>query len=290
MSKTPKPKYTVVPYPRVRQLMGHAMATIRDRNTITGLIEFDVTEPRRLMREHEAITGEKLSFTTYIIRCLGKAVGENKAVAACRKGKNKLIIFDDVGIVMVIEGETAGRKQLMMHVVKSAHTKSFREIHDEVAEARKKDPEKVREEQRTKLTKIFLYMPAFLVRRLIKVFMRNPLLKANRGGTVLVTALGMMGPKNRRAWPIIFTAMSLTVGVGTRFRAPGLVGDSIEPRDFLALTLHFDHDIIDGAPAARFIARLAELLESGFELPGGPTEVDSEVDQKDIYHVAAMAP
>ena len=289
MSRTPKPKHTVLPYPRERQFLDDAMTEARNRNTITGLIEFDVTEPRRLMKEHEALTGEKLSFTFYLVRCLGKAIGENKSVVAYRQGKNKLIIFDDVGISTVIEGESNGRKRPMMHQVKSAHTKSFREIQDELTEARKRDPEEVRKEQSTKLTKFFLYMPGFMRRRLIKVFSKNPFLKTARTGTVLVTALGMMGPKNRRAWPIIFGGMSLTIGVGTLFRAPGLVGDSIEPRDYLALTMHFDHDVIDGAPAARFVARLAELLESGFELPGGPTEVDSSVDQKAIYNVAAVA-
>jgi pyruvate/2-oxoglutarate dehydrogenase complex dihydrolipoamide acyltransferase (E2) component len=36
----------------------------------------------------------------------------------------------------------------------------------------------------------------------------------------------------------------------------------------LDLTLMFDHDVIDGAPAARFSARLIELMESahGLEL------------------------
>jgi pyruvate/2-oxoglutarate dehydrogenase complex dihydrolipoamide acyltransferase (E2) component len=32
------------------------------------------------------------------------------------------------------------------------------------------------------------------------------------------------------------------------------------------LTLVFDHDVIDGAPAARFVHRLAELIESGYGL------------------------
>jgi pyruvate/2-oxoglutarate dehydrogenase complex dihydrolipoamide acyltransferase (E2) component len=32
------------------------------------------------------------------------------------------------------------------------------------------------------------------------------------------------------------------------------------------LTVAFDHDIVDGAPAARFVKRLVELIESGYEL------------------------
>jgi pyruvate/2-oxoglutarate dehydrogenase complex dihydrolipoamide acyltransferase (E2) component len=34
------------------------------------------------------------------------------------------------------------------------------------------------------------------------------------------------------------------------------------------MTVSFDHDIIDGAPAARFTQRLRELVESGYGLPG----------------------
>lgn len=42
--------------------------------------------------------------------------------------------------------------------------------------------------------------------------------------------------------------------------------NKIEIRERLNLTLSFDYDIIDGAPAARFLARLKELVEDGFEL------------------------
>ena len=45
-----------------------------------------------------------------------------------------------------------------------------------------------------------------------------------------------------------------------------LVEGRIEPRERLSLTLVFDHDVIDGAPAARFARRLMELIESGYRL------------------------
>lgn len=37
-------------------------------------------------------------------------------------------------------------------------------------------------------------------------------------------------------------------------------------REFLCITLDFDHDIIDGAPAARFAQHLSDLIESGHGL------------------------
>ena len=43
-------------------------------------------------------------------------------------------------------------------------------------------------------------------------------------------------------------------------------------RDYLSLTISFDHDIIDGAPAARFTERLKELIESSYGLPDSTVE------------------
>ncbi len=45
----------------------------------------------------------------------------------------------------------------------------------------------------------------------------------------------------------------------------------IEPREILNLTVMFDHEIIDGAPAARFTHRLVELIESGYGLDEAQT-------------------
>jgi len=61
--------------------------------------------------------------------------------------------------------------------------------------------------------------------------------------------------------------------VGGIARKPGVVSDraggadgggrveQIEVRKMLALIFSVDHDVIDGAPAARFGARLAALIE-----------------------------
>ncbi len=49
-------------------------------------------------------------------------------------------------------------------------------------------------------------------------------------------------------------------------KRPGIVGNDIKIREFMTTSVLFDHDIVDGAPATRFISRLAELLESGFGL------------------------
>jgi pyruvate/2-oxoglutarate dehydrogenase complex dihydrolipoamide acyltransferase (E2) component len=37
-------------------------------------------------------------------------------------------------------------------------------------------------------------------------------------------------------------------------------------REYLSVTVTFDHDIVDGAPAARFTQRLTDLIERGYGL------------------------
>jgi pyruvate/2-oxoglutarate dehydrogenase complex dihydrolipoamide acyltransferase (E2) component len=50
---------------------------------------------------------------------------------------------------------------------------------------------------------------------------------------------------------------------------PAFVEGRVEPRELLNLTVSFDHDIIDGAPATRFVRRLVELIKSRYGLDEG---------------------
>ncbi len=51
-------------------------------HSMYGLLEVDVTVARRLIAEHKARTGETLSFTSFLVSCLARAVDEDKAVQA----------------------------------------------------------------------------------------------------------------------------------------------------------------------------------------------------------------
>lgn len=66
---------------------------------IHGLIEVNVSRACEFLREQKAKTGESLSFTAFLIACLGKAVDEHKAVQAIRLGRKHRILFDEVGIL-----------------------------------------------------------------------------------------------------------------------------------------------------------------------------------------------
>ena len=96
---------------------------------------------------------------------------------------------------------------------------------------------------------------------------KNPHWLKEMNGTVSLTAVGMFG--SGVGWGIPVTTYTLQVTLGGIAEKPGVVDGRIEVREMMSLTVSFDHDIVDGAPAARFIQRFKELIESGYGLCDG---------------------
>jgi pyruvate/2-oxoglutarate dehydrogenase complex dihydrolipoamide acyltransferase (E2) component len=252
--------YTVVPFPKMRRFSLDAGRLGRQKHVVHGLLEMDVTEARQAIREHKARTGESLSFTAFVITCLARAVDMNKEVQAQRNWRNQLIIFDDVDINTMIEVEMDDRKVPMPHIVKAANRKTFWEIHEEIRATQAK-PASTTE---SRFMRSFLLLP-WPVRRLFYwVVTRNPRLAREYTSSVLVTAVGMFGKGG--GWGIPMSSFPLTVTLGGVADKPGVVEGRIQVREFLDVTLSFDHDIIDGAPAARFTQHFRELVERGYGL------------------------
>jgi pyruvate/2-oxoglutarate dehydrogenase complex dihydrolipoamide acyltransferase (E2) component len=258
--------YQVVPYPKIRRWMAAMFRSVQHKPMIHGLIEVDVTRGRARLREHKANTGESLSFTAFLIACLAKAVDEHKAVQAYRKGSKHLILFDEVDVYTPIEHDMAGQKQVLPSIIRAANRKTLREIHHEIRAAQMQDMAKV--------LKRFQFPPTFLFRPYFWVYSwigrRYPQVWKKNVGTVGITAVGMFG--NGAGWGIPIPTPSLMVTVGGIGEKPVIVDGHIAMRDSLSMTISFDHDIIDGAPAARFTKRLKELIESGYGLPDSTVE------------------
>jgi hypothetical protein len=89
--------------------MAVAERSFQHEPMILGLTEVDVTRARAHLRDHKAKTGESLSFTAFIIAWVGKAVDENKAVHAYRKGRKHLVLFDKVDVATRCPGSTLHR-------------------------------------------------------------------------------------------------------------------------------------------------------------------------------------
>jgi len=86
------------------------------------------------------------------------------------------------------------------------------------------------------------------------------------GGTFTVTSLGSFGID--AFTPLINPPEAAIVGIGRIREKPAVTDEGIVPRPLLTLSLVFDHRIVDGAPAARFLQRVTELIERLDETTG----------------------
>jgi pyruvate/2-oxoglutarate dehydrogenase complex dihydrolipoamide acyltransferase (E2) component len=265
--------YRMAPFPKFRRFEAIMLRSIKRMPMIHGLLEVDVTRARAHLREHKAKTGETLSFTAFIITCLAKAVDENKAVQAYRKGRNRLILFEDVNVNTQIERELDGQKSAIPYTVRAANRKTLREIHHEIRAAQVQDVAQAVEGMGFKA---FPFLPTVLFRIgwwvLWRIGRTSPRVWTKYMGTVGITAVGMFG--KGAGWGIPLTGHTLYITLGGITEKPGVVDGQIAIREYLSLTISFDHSIVDGAPAARFIGRLKDLIESGYGLEGSAIQLE----------------
>ena len=85
-----------------------------------------------------------------------------------------------------------------------------------------------------------------------------------QGGTFTVTSLGMYGVDGFT--PILNAPQTGILGVGRIYEAVGWEGDTPVRRRRMRLSLTWDHRVIDGAPAAQFLATVREYLEAPYRL------------------------
>jgi pyruvate/2-oxoglutarate dehydrogenase complex dihydrolipoamide acyltransferase (E2) component len=113
--------YTILPFPRSRQVVVDAGRLGVRCPLIFGLLEFDVTLARIYIRDHKTETGETLSFTAFISNCLAQAIALDPSAQAYRDWRNRLIIFHDVDVVTMIEAEHNG--VAIPHIIRNANRK-----------------------------------------------------------------------------------------------------------------------------------------------------------------------
>jgi pyruvate dehydrogenase E2 component (dihydrolipoamide acetyltransferase) len=85
------------------------------------------------------------------------------------------------------------------------------------------------------------------------------------GGTFTLTNLGMYGVD--AFTPIINLPEVAILGVGRIRSQPAVRDGQVVVRQMCTLSLAFDHRLVDGAPAARFLGRIAQLVENPYPFP-----------------------
>ena len=253
-------------FPKTRIASIDVYSVGKKKHHVAGLIAVDVTESREKIKAYKRDTGN-ISFTAWIIKVICLTIKEHKFVAAFLKSKHKLVIFEDINVSLVIEKNLNGNRVPIPLIIDKAQEKSIEQITQQISEARNKafgEENIVLHRGSSRMERLYYNLPGFIRRFFWRWMLRHPVFAFNKMGNVAITSVGMMG--NVQGWFIPASVHPVCFGVGAISKQPKVVVDKIEIREILHMTVLLDHDVIDGAPMARFISDLVNNIEKGLGL------------------------
>jgi pyruvate dehydrogenase E2 component (dihydrolipoamide acetyltransferase) len=221
-----------IPFAGIRKAVAqNVTASYQQAPHVTLNAEVDMTEcvafRNSIVKSIEERYGVRVSYTDIIVKAAARAI-EDKPLANATLQGDQIVIHDqiNIGVATAIEGG------LVVPVVKNVTSKSIPQISKEIKElvARARAGQAGGDDF--------------------------------RGGTFTVTNLGAYGIDSFS--PIITPGQSMILGVCRIAEKPAVVNGEIKIRSMMNLSLSFDHRIVDGAPAAEYLARLREILESPY--------------------------
>jgi len=223
-----------VPLKGIKKVVAERMASSwHTAPRVTQVMEVDMTEVVRLRDENQAdwdSKGVRVSLNDILIRAVSQALTEHPEINSSLKGE-EIEFYGNVNMGIAVATE----RGLVVPVLRNAHQKCLLDISRESSLLL----------QKTQEGKIGPDELCF--------------------GTFTITNLGTFGIDFFT--PIINQPESAILGVGKLDRKVKVVeGDKIAIRSVMNLCLAFDHRVIDGAPAARFLSRVKEILENPEEI------------------------
>lgn len=227
---------TSEPMTRLRKVLAErAVASMQQSAQLTTVVEVDVTAIAqlrdRVKADFLAKTGNKLSFMPFFTLAAAEALRAHPKINSTVEGEN-IVYHDGENISFAVDTE----RGLLTPVLRNTASMSISQLAAQIADMA----------ERT----------------------RNNQLKPDElaGGTFTVTNTGSRGALFDT--PVVFLPQSAILGTGIVTKRPAVVKDAagneaIAIRSMVYLALSYDHRIIDGADASRYLADVKTRLEAG---------------------------
>ncbi|NUH43044.1 2-oxoglutarate dehydrogenase, E2 component, dihydrolipoamide succinyltransferase [Streptomyces samsunensis] len=231
--------------PRMRKVIGdNMMKALHSQAQLTSVIEVDVTRVMRLRAQAKESfaqrEGVKLSPMPFFVKAAVQALKAHPAInARINEDDNTITYFDVENVGIAVDAE----KGLMTPVIKNAGDLN-------IAGLAKKTAELAGKVRSNKITPDEVSGATFTISN-----------TGSRGAlfdTIIV-------PPNQVA----------ILGIGATVKRPVVInhpelGETIAVRDMTYVALSYDHRLVDGADAARYLTAVKEILEAGeFEVDLG---------------------
>jgi len=224
---------TTQPMSRLRKVLAErAVASMQATAQLTTVVEVDVTKLANyrdtVKADFQSKTGDKLSFLPFFALAAAEALQSNPVINATVDG-DQIVYPASENLSIAVDTE----RGLLTPVLRDAASKNLAQIAHEIAD--------------------------------LAARTRNNKLKPDElaGGTFTLTNTGSRGALFDT--PVVFLPQSAILGTGVVVKRPGLVTvdgkDAIAIRSYVYLALSYDHRIVDGADAARFLTTVKKRLE-----------------------------
>jgi pyruvate/2-oxoglutarate dehydrogenase complex dihydrolipoamide acyltransferase (E2) component len=256
-------EYKIYKFPKTRIATIDVCAIGKQKHHVAAIIEVDVTASREKIKQYKRKIN-KISFTAWMIKVISHTIKDYEQAAAYLKGKRKFVIFTDINVSIIVEKDLNGIKVPIPLIIEKANEKSIESITKQINDARNRkltDNDIVLHDRSSRLDKFYYTLPGFIRRCFWRYLLKHPNVAFGKMGNVSITSIGMMG--NVNGWFIPVSVHPICFGISKLTKKPVVVDDAIKIREILNMTVLLDHDVIDGAPMARFISDLSENIEKG---------------------------
>lgn len=226
---------TTVPMSRLRKIIAErAVASMQASAQLTSVVEVDVTRVAtfrdQVKADFQKSTGNKLSFLPFFALAAAEALKSYPIVNATIDG-DSIVYPAQENMSIAVDTE----RGLLTPVISNAGSLNLAELAAQIADLATRTRD-------NKLTPDEL-----------------------SGGTFTLTNTGSRGALFDT--PVVFLPQSAILGTGIVTKRPMVVtndgSDSIAIRSMVYLALSYDHRIVDGADASRFLVQVKNRLEEG---------------------------
>lgn len=227
------PDQELVPLVGMRKMIADAMVRSSAVPTVSTVIQVDVTEMVRFREANkdafQAQHGVKLTYTPFFIKALTESLQEFPLVNASLREDNQIVMNRGVHMGIAVALGKKGDEGLIVPVIRDCHRKNLVELAhslDEIAAKARDGKLETKDVQ---------------------------------GGTFTITNPGSYGALF--GTPMINAPQAGIAGVYGINKLPVIVNDMIAIRSMLYLVLTYDHRIVDGLLAGRFLQSVKAKLE-----------------------------
>lgn len=217
-------------------------------------LDIDMSFCEALRKKFKAI-GSKVTITAMLLKCIAIAQRAHPASRTIQMFFGKRAVLNEIVAGFTVERLIDSKPAVFFGAIESPDTKSLEQISQELQAHSTYDLSDI---NYLKKQDWFNRTPYLFRQIILWLALRLPALRLNHmKATFGLSSLGKLGMKAI----IPPCASTSTFGVGEVEKRAVVRDNQIEIRPMMSITLIFDHRIVDGAPAARFLNDIRTLME-----------------------------